>query len=80
MMDENQRSQRQAAARTFLESLYQLEDSLQAEMIARQNSPSPPSTELPAVRFDLQALEAAAADIEEFMQQQDPQATQELEN
>lgn len=77
-MDQNQRELRQAAAQAFMESLNQLGKNLQPSEADKQaktppnaNPAKPQPTQpnpLPDNSIDLQALEAAAADIEQFMQ------------
>ncbi len=76
MMDQSQRELRQAAAEAFMESLDQLQETL-------QSSPEPPAIVAPvnpeqprktsSSQFDLDTFEQAVADIEEFIEQQQKQ-------
>lgn len=74
-MDREQRSQRDAAAKAFFDSLGQLEETLQVpdsgstkeQLPSGNTNPSQPETQKKAP-FTLTELEAAAADIEEYFQ------------
>lgn len=72
-MDQHQRDLRSAATRAFMESLSQLQETLQTAE-DQPVTPAPPVEPAPASRleadpgFDLDNLEQAIADIEEFIQ------------
>jgi hypothetical protein len=76
-MDQQQRKLRQAAAREFMESLEQLEQTL----LSSQDKPSPGAasaarsnpgkSDRDSTIFSPEALEEAAADLEQFMDEQD---------
>jgi hypothetical protein len=75
-MDQNQQELRHAAAQSFLQSLGQLEEALQpseAAVVGDRPAESPQHPILPSPSnmedLNLEALEAAAADIEQFIQQ-----------
>lgn len=72
-MDQHQRDLRSAATRAFMESLSQLQETLQTA----EDQPVPPAPQAQPVPvspaeadpgFDLDNLEQAIADIEEFIQ------------
>lgn len=70
-MDQCQRELRRAAARAFMESLDQLHETLQP---AAEPTPPPQRTPIPdppasAAAIDLDSLEQAVEDIEQFIQQ-----------
>jgi hypothetical protein len=75
-MDQSQNELRRAAAAAFTQSLNQLEQQLQtpaiAELAETAELPAPTASKLPPEKplppIDLQALEEAAADIEELIQ------------
>ncbi|QZZ21836.1 hypothetical protein J5X98_05205 [Leptothermofonsia sichuanensis E412] len=70
MMDQRQQELRHAAARAFMESLDQLQDTLQtphnqaAQLTPHQREAKPSAS----VQFDLNTFEQAVADIEEFIE------------
>lgn len=76
-MDKHQRELRRDAARSFFESLDKLQDNLQigdrqqalSQGQFQLGSPGKPERATPA-RFDIADLEQAAADIEQFFQEQ----------
>ncbi|HEY9639884.1 MAG TPA: hypothetical protein V6C57_05340 [Coleofasciculaceae cyanobacterium] len=73
-MDQNQRDLRRAAAQSFLQSLGQLEETLQPSEAAVEPSdhaPASPQQTASPSSLDITALEAAAADIEQFIQGSD---------
>jgi hypothetical protein len=71
MTDHSQQDLRQAAAKAFAESLEQLQETLEADDRAPAPTESDSAVEArSAVKFDLLSLEQAAADIEQFIQQQ----------
>jgi hypothetical protein len=76
-MDLHQRELRRAAAEAFIESL----DKLQETLCSAENQPNPPAPEAiaqppakapepskPPIEINLDTLEQAVADIEQFMQ------------
>lgn len=72
-MDPSQQESRQTAAEAFMESLDQLEHSLQeADALPsagdRSAQSAPKSHSEHSDRIDVRALEEAAADIEQYMQ------------
>ncbi|XGV98911.1 MAG: hypothetical protein ACAF41_08205 [Leptolyngbya sp. BL-A-14] len=74
-MNQRQQNLRYAAARAFMESLDQLQETLQASETQPVVTPEPqqgtqrPETSSPAdPSFDLQSFEQAVADIEAFIQ------------
>jgi hypothetical protein len=69
-MDQNQRELRRAAAQSFLQALGQLEETLQPSEAALEGDRAADSQRslLPPSSLNVEALEAAAADIEEFIQ------------
>ncbi len=69
-MDNHQRSLRRAANQAFIESLEQLAVTLQQEeqQLKSLDEPQSPDVTTSAPPIDLQMLEEAAADIEQFMQ------------
>lgn len=78
-MDHHQRELRCAAAKAFMESLDQLAGCLDSDDLAISTSPAEASPTAPSVGVtkavtNLQALEAAAADIEAFIQAQHPKS------
>lgn len=82
-MDQEQRSQRHAAAEAFFDSLCQLEETLQVSDSGSPQSPShsdhanpnhPQPRKKPS--FTLAELEEAAADIEEYFQSLQVESTQ----
>ncbi len=71
-MDQGQQKIRHIAAKEFMQSLDELQDILQkrqssAEQAPQSDSKQPQTSELPS--NSLQAFEQAAADIEQFFQQ-----------
>lgn len=71
-MDQHQQELRQAAARAFVQSLDQLQETLQTsdeQSIPVEHS-QPDRAESRSFQFDLNSLEQAVADIEQFMEQQ----------
>ncbi len=72
-MDQHQRDLRSAATRAFMESLSQLQETLQtaeeqAEPATASPEPTEPNQSETDISFDLDNLEQAIADIEEFIQ------------
>lgn len=70
MMDQHQRELRHAAARAFMESLDQLQDTLQTphNQSAQPTTRQRESKASPSLQFDLNTFEQAVADIEEFIE------------
>lgn len=75
-MDQHQRELRRAAARAFIESLDQLQQTFQpadgqATRSASASGPIAPAAEAAPPALDLMSFEQAAADIEAFFGQAD---------
>lgn len=70
-MDHRQQELRRAAAQDFLDSLHQLEDTFKPGD-DEINHPAPPVQPPPPMDERLKAIEAAAADIERFLQELGP--------
>ena len=85
-MDQRQRELRHAAAQAFMESLDQLQGTLQAtdprplkSELGSGSSPANSPTrfrEAPSARLDPVAFEQAAADIEQFIQSHPAESTE----
>lgn len=77
-MDQSQRELRRSAADAFMESLDQLENSLQFRETETAQPTSPPMPNIqpkdPDSKIDVKALEDAAADIEQFIQSREIQS------
>ncbi len=71
MINRHQRELRRTAARAFVESLDQLQESLQPEgQLSTEPDISSTSSKQEQFRFDLKTFEQAVADIEEYIEKQ----------
>jgi len=71
MINRHQRELRRTAARAFVESLDQLQESLQPEgQVSAEPGISSASSRPEQFRFDLKTFEQAVADIEDYIEKQ----------
>ncbi|MBW4642513.1 MAG: hypothetical protein KME23_05810 [Goleter apudmare HA4340-LM2] len=68
-MEQNQDQQRQSAAQEFQASLHQLEDILQENSAEAEVVTAPLQLEEDLTPIDLEALEEAVADIEQYLEE-----------